>query len=263
MQTQPFQGSSPGSDSRRGFPSRTPAVPSPVDIGVHPPLFGRMHRRSRLRAALIGVLLLAAIPGLRSTEAPQRKTLLVLGDSLAAGYGLDPGEAFPALLQRRADEARLPITVINAGVSGDTTAGGLRRLDWLLRRPADILLVELGGNDGLRGLPTAATRTNLSAIVRKARARNPSAAVVIAGMQMPPNMGETYGTQFLEVFPAVAREEKTQLIPFLLEGVGGLPELNQPDQIHPTAAGHQVIASNLWIHLEPVIRSVVGTAPPP
>ncbi|MBN8249605.1 MAG: arylesterase [Verrucomicrobia bacterium] len=217
-----------------------------------------MHRRYGSLVVLLSLLLPAGVTGLRGAEAPPHKSLLVLGDSLAAGFGLDPSESFPALLQRKADEAQLPVTVINAGVSGDTSAGGLRRLDWLLRRPADILLVELGGNDGLRGLPTEATRTNLSAIIRKIRARNPDASVVIAGMQMPPNMGEAYGTRFREVFPGVAREEKALLIPFLLEGVGGIPELNQPDQIHPTAAGHQVIASNLWIHLEPVIRSVIA-----
>jgi len=216
-----------------------------------------VHRLSVGPHAWLSALLLLGVTGLWGADSPARKTLLVLGDSLAAGYGLDPSEAFPALLQRRADDARLPITVVNAGVSGDTTAGGLRRLDWLLRRPVDILLLELGGNDGLRGLPTEATRTNLSGIVRKTRARNPDAVIVIAGMQMPPNMGEAYAARFQEVFPEVAREEKALLIPFLLEGVGGVLELNQPDQIHPTAAGHQVIASNLWIHLEPVVQSQV------
>ncbi len=191
---------------------------------------------------------------LPAAEPASRKTLLVLGDSLAAGYGLDPSEAFPALLQKRADEANLPFTVVNAGVSGDTTAGGLRRMDWLLRRPVDVLLVELGGNDGLRGLAPEATRTNLVQIIRKVRDRNPSVAVVVAGMQMPPNMGEAYGKQFREVFPQVAGEEHAVLMPFLLEGVGGISEFNQPDQIHPTTAGHALIASNLWMVLEPVLR---------
>lgn len=219
-----------------------------------------MHRSSA-RCCLLLVTLASCLLGLRSAETAQRKTLLVLGDSLAAGYGLDLSEAFPALLQGKADAANLPVTVVNAGVSGDTTAGGLRRLDWLLRRPVDILLVELGGNDGLRGLPTEATRTNLAGIIRRTRARYPDASVLIAGMRMPPNMGEAYGLRFREVFPEVAREEKALLIPFLLEGVGGVPELNQPDQIHPTAAGHQVIASNLWIHIEPVIRKAGSEGP--
>jgi acyl-CoA thioesterase-1 len=144
--------------------------------------------------------------------------------------------------------------VVNAGVSGDTTAGGLRRLDWLLRRPVDILLVELGGNDGLRGLPIGATRTNLTAIISRTREKNPSARIVVAGMQMPPNLGEDYVTQFRALFPAVAKDQQALLIPFLLEGVGGVPSLNQADQIHPTAEGHALIASNLWRVLEPVLR---------
>jgi acyl-CoA thioesterase I len=193
-----------------------------------------------------------------AAETAPRKTLLILGDSLAAGYGLDPAEAFPALLQKRVDDANLAITVVNAGVSGDTTAGGLRRMDWMLRRPVDILLLELGGNDGLRGLSPDSTRTNLVQIIRKTREKNPSAAVVVAGMQMPPNMGEAYGVRFRDVFPQVAREERATLIPFLLEGVGGIAELNQPDQIHPTAAGHALIASNLWIVLEPVLQKATG-----
>lgn len=193
-----------------------------------------------------------------AAEPAPRKTLLILGDSLAAGYGLDPAEAFPALLQKRADDANLAITVVNAGVSGDTTAGGLRRMDWMLRRPVDILLLELGGNDGLRGLSPGSTRTNLVQIIRKTREKNPSAAVVIAGMQMPPNMGEAYGVQFRDVFPQVARDERATLIPFLLEGVGGIADLNQPDQIHPTAAGHAIIASNLWIVLEPVLQKATN-----
>lgn len=193
---------------------------------------------------------------LDAAETPARYTLLILGDSLAAGYGLDPTQAFPALLQKRADEAGLPVTVVNGGVSGDTTAGGLRRMDWLLRRPVDVLLLELGGNDGLRGLSPGATRTNLTAIIRKTREKNPATAVVVAGMQMPPNMGEAYGKEFREVFPQVAQEERATLIPFLLEGVGGVAELNQPDQIHPTAAGHTLIASNLWVILEPVLRTL-------
>ncbi len=193
-----------------------------------------------------------------AAEPAPRKTLLILGDSLAAGYGLDPAEAFPALLQKRVDDANLAVTVVNAGVSGDTTAGGLRRMDWMLRRPVDILLLELGGNDGLRGLSPDSTRTNLVQIIRKTREKNPSAAVVVAGMQMPPNMGEAYGVRFRDVFPQVARDERATLIPFLLEGVGGIAELNQPDQIHPTAAGHALIASNLWIVLEPVLQKATS-----
>ncbi|MBX3732774.1 MAG: arylesterase [Verrucomicrobiae bacterium] len=196
----------------------------------------------------------AAPTRLAADEPAPRRTVMVLGDSLAAGYGVDPSESFPARLQELADEAGLPVTVVNAGVSGDTTAGGLRRLDWLLRRPVDVLLIELGGNDGLRGLAPEATRTNLTGIVRRAREQRPGVEILLAGMQMPPNMGEAYGSRFQKVFPEVAGAEGVELIPFLLEGVGGIPELNLPDQIHPTAAGHRLIASNVWITLEPVLR---------
>ncbi len=185
-----------------------------------------------------------------------RKTLLVLGDSLAAGYGVDPAEAYPALLQRRIDAALLPFEVVNAGVSGDTTAGGLRRLTWLLRRPVDVVLVELGGNDGLRGLALDATRTNLLAIVDTLRARQPGVRVVLAGMQMPPNLGSEYADGFRALFPAVARERETALIPHLLEGVGGKPEMNLPDQIHPTPQGHERVVENLWPVLKPVLEEV-------
>jgi acyl-CoA thioesterase-1 len=180
--------------------------------------------------------------------------VVVLGDSLAAGFGVEPKEAYPALLQQKVDAAGLPFTVVNAGVSGDTTAGGLRRLDWVLRQPADVLVLELGGNDGLRGLAPEATRSNLVAIIGKARAKNPETKVVLAGMVMPDNMGEAYNRKFQAIFPEVAQEQKVALIPFLLAGVGGVPELNQPDQIHPTAKGHELVASNVWVTLEPVLR---------
>jgi acyl-CoA thioesterase-1 len=180
--------------------------------------------------------------------------VVVLGDSLAAGFGVDPSESFPALLQKKASDLGLPVTVVNAGVSGDTTAGGLRRLDWLLRRPVDILVLELGGNDGLRGTPVATTRSNLVAMIHKARDHNPKVRIVVAGMQMPPSMGQDYASAFGELFSSVAREEKTSLIPFLLDGVGGIPELNQADQIHPTAKGHRVVADTVWRVLEPLLR---------
>lgn len=183
-------------------------------------------------------------------------TVLVLGDSLAAGFGVDPSEAFPAVLQRRAEESGMLIRVINGGVSGDTTAGGVRRLDWMLKSPIDVLFLELGGNDGLRGLPIESTRSNLTAIIQRTRSRHPKAEIVIAGMQMPPNVGRDYADRFRALFPEVAREEKASLIPFLLEGVGGQPDLNLPDQIHPTPQGHRMIASNAWPVLEPLLRRI-------
>lgn len=181
-------------------------------------------------------------------------TVLVFGDSLAAGYGVEPGEAWPAHLQKRITAAGLPATVVNAGVSGDTTAGGVRRIEWQLRRRVDVLVLELGGNDGLRGIAPENTRSNLVAIIGKVRTRWPDVRVVLAGMQMPTTMGPDYTARFAAVFPEVAKAEKAALIPHLLEGVGGVPELNQPDQIHPTAEGHRRVAENVWKVLEPVLR---------
>ena len=184
------------------------------------------------------------------------RTVVVLGDSLAAGYGVDSAEAFPALLQQKISAAGLPFKIVNAGVSGDTTAGGLRRLDWILKRPVDVLLIELGGNDGLRGLAPEATRTNLQAIIDKTRQRQPGARFVVAGMQMPPNLGEEYIRKFERVFPEVAKANHAALIPQLLEGVGGDPKLNLPDRIHPTPQGHKLVAETVWKVLRPVLEEV-------
>jgi len=178
-----------------------------------------------------------------------KKRLVVLGDSITAGYGLDGGtaEAYPALIQKKIDDAGPAWTVVNAGVSGDTTAGGLRRIDWALGKDgADVLLIALGGNDGLHGISPDQTEKNLIGIVAKARAKNPEMKIAIAGMQMPDNMGPDYTTSFKAVFPKVARAEKAALVPFLLEGVGGDPELNQDDRIHPTAEGQKIIAGHVW-----------------
>lgn len=184
------------------------------------------------------------------------KTILVLGNSLAAGYGLDPSQAFPALLQEKIDELGWDFEVINAGLSGETTAGGLRRIDWLLRSPVDVLILELGGNDGLRGIPPEVTRDNLRAIVKKTRERYPDVQIILAGMQVPPNLGETYTSAFRDLYPELAREESLHLVPFLLEGVGGVPDLNQPDGIHPTARGQQIVAENVWKVLKPVLETL-------
>ena len=181
------------------------------------------------------------------------KTILVLGDSIAAGYGLEAEEAFPALLQEKINQAGLNYKVVNAGSSGDTTAGGLRRISWQLRQKVDVLLLELGGNDGLRGIDPDETAKNLRGIIAKVKEKNPNALIVIAGMQMPENMGKDYTTRFRDVFPTVARETNATLIPFFLEGVGGKAELNQPDRIHPTAEGHRIIAATIWKVLQPVL----------
>jgi acyl-CoA thioesterase-1 len=189
-------------------------------------------------------------------QQPERKTIVVLGDSLAAGYGLDPAEAFPAQLQKSIDAAGWNFSVINAGVSGDTTAGGLRRIDWLLKRKVDVLVIELGGNDGLRGIPVGLTRTNLQGIIDHTKKKYPAARTVIAGMQMPPNMGDEYNAAFQKIFPELAKANHASLVPFLLEGVGGKPELNQPDRIHPTAEGHRLLAENIWKVLKPVLEEM-------
>ncbi len=181
------------------------------------------------------------------------RTILVLGDSLAAGFGLEPDQAFPALLQRKIDTSGLNCSVVNAGVSGDTTASGLRRIDWLLKRRVDVLLVELGGNDGLRGIVPEATKTNLQNIIHRTQQKYPDVKIVIAGMQMPPNMGADYVERFSRIFPELSKENKAVLIPFLLEGVGGRDELNLPDGIHPTAAGQEIVAENVWKVLKPLL----------
>lgn len=177
----------------------------------------------------------------------ENKRIVVLGDSITAGYGLDPLEAYPALLQKKIDEASLKYTVVNAGVSGDTTAGGLRRINWALgKEGADVLLIALGGNDGLRGVLPDQTEKNLTGIVRKAREKNPAMKIVIVGMQMPDNLGADYTAAFKDVFPKVAAAEKTEVIPYLLEGVGGSEKLNQADRIHPTAEGQKIVAEHVW-----------------
>ncbi|HWC61571.1 MAG TPA: arylesterase [Verrucomicrobiae bacterium] len=202
---------------------------------------------------IAGILTVRAQPSNAPTEKAAPKSVVVLGDSIAAGYGVESSEAYPALLQEKIDAAGLNFTVVNAGVSGDTSADGLNRIKWLLRRPIDVLVLELGGNDGLRGIPASTTETNLQMVIDRVKQKYPSAQIVIAGMQMPPNMGEAYTTIFKNIFPTLAKKNHAALVPFLLEGVGGRPELNQPDHIHPTAAGHQIVAENVWKVLRPVL----------
>lgn len=182
-------------------------------------------------------------------------TVLFLGDSITAGYGLaNTDEAFPALIQARIDSLGWNTTIINAGLSGETSSGGLRRIDWLLRRRIDVLVLELGANDGLRGVALDHTKQNLLAIVEKTRAAYPDARIIIAGMQVPPNLGEDYASTFREMFPAIAQETKSDLIPFLLEGVGGVSDLNLADGKHPNAAGHRLVAKTIWPILAPHLR---------
>ncbi len=196
-------------------------------------------------------------PSVAPAAAPRSgKALLFFGDSLTAGYGLDEPstESYPARLGERLKTAHPTWKIINAGLSGETTSGGLRRIDWVLRQPVDLFFLALGANDGLRGIPAAVTRSNLEEIIRKVRAKHPACVIVLAGMKMPSSMGE-YATAFAEVYQALAAADKTiQLLPFLLEGVGGVPSLNQPDAIHPNAAGHQKIADHIWPTLAPLVK---------
>ena len=189
-------------------------------------------------------------------ESATRPRILVLGNSLAAGYGLDPAQSYPARLQEMVDSAGWNFEVVNAGLSGETTSGGLRRIDWLLRQPVDVLVLELGGNDGLRGIPPDVTKQNLEEIIDKTRARYPQARIVLAGMQIPPNLGQDYTQRFREIYPEVARGKDVELIPFLLEGVGGVSTLMQADGIHPTAEGQRLLAENVWDVLAPVLREL-------
>ena len=191
-----------------------------------------------------------------AAAAAATKNVVVLGDSLAAGYGVEPEEAFPALLQQKVDATGLKCAIVNAGVSGNTSADGLARIDWLLKRRFDVLLLELGGNDGLRGLPVTAMRDNLQAIIDRVKQRYPQVRIVVVGMQLPPNLGPDYTTAFRRVFPDLAAKNNAALVPFLLEGVGGKPQLNQGDHIHPNAAGHKIIAETVWKVLEPELQKL-------
>jgi acyl-CoA thioesterase-1 len=216
----------------------------------------RWHHKARARFArtvlsMAGGLAMSAL--LVGAEV-ERKTVVVLGDSIAAGYGVDTAESFPSILQKRVEEKHLPWEVVNAGVSGDTTAGGVRRMPWLLKRRVDVLVIELGGNDGLRGLPPEETRANLERIIGLAREKYSEVKIILAGMQMPSSMGADYTKKFSTLFAEVAKEKRTELIPFVLEGVGGKAELNQPDRIHPNPEGHKIVAQNVWVVLEPVLK---------
>jgi acyl-CoA thioesterase-1 len=184
-----------------------------------------------------------------------KHTVLFFGDSLTAGYGLDnpSEEAYPALIQKKLDAEHLPWRAVNAGLSGETSAGGLRRIDWVLRQPIDIFFLALGANDGLRGTDPAVTRENLNAIIARVRARYPHTKIVVAGMEMPPTMGDNYARRYRAVFADVAREAEATLLPFLLLGVAGRADLNQGDAVHPTAAGHRVIADTVWKTLQPLL----------
>lgn len=183
-----------------------------------------------------------------------RGAILFLGTSLTAGYGLGAEYAYPAVIQQKLDSAGLPFRVINAGMSGETAEGGLRRLEWSLQRPIDVLVLELGANDGLRGRRISVMRAALDSIITRTKRRYPDASIVVTGMEAPPNLGSTYTTRFREVFAELATKHDAAFVPFLLEGVGGRPEMNQADGMHPNAEGQRVIARNVWEVLLPVLK---------
>jgi acyl-CoA thioesterase I len=183
-----------------------------------------------------------------------RPTVVFLGTSLTAGLGLEPEQAYPALIQHKIDSAGLDYRVVNAGVSGETSAGARRRIDWLLREPVAVLVIETGANDGLRGLPPDSLRANIQAILDRARSLRPAPRLVLVGMRVPPNYGLAYSRQFQAIYPELARSNGAELVPFLLEGVGGVAALNQPDGVHPTREGQRVMAETVWRVLEGVLR---------
>ncbi|HEX9705339.1 MAG TPA: arylesterase [Gemmatimonadales bacterium] len=186
-------------------------------------------------------------------SADERPAVLFFGTSLTAGLGLEPEEAYPALIQLKLDSAGLPFRAVNAGVSGETSAAGLRRIDWLLRQPVRVLVLELGANDALRGQDLVRAKRNLQEIIDRTRARYAGVRIVVAGMQAPPNLGGRYTREFRELFVDLARDNTAALIPFLLEGVAGVPNLNQADGIHPTAEGTRIVADNVWRVLKPIL----------
>lgn len=188
------------------------------------------------------------------TNKVEKKTILFFGNSLTAGYGLEPEEAFPALIQKRLDSLKLPYTAVNAGVSGETSAGGNGRIEWILKSPVDIFVLELGANDGLRGIPIAETKKNLQSIINKVKAKYPQAILVLAGMQVPPNMGAQYSNDFKNLFIDLAKDNNMSFIKFLLEGVGGVRNLNQQDAIHPNVEGARIVADNVWVVLKNLIE---------
>ena len=181
------------------------------------------------------------------------KVILFFGDSLTAGYGLSTEEAFPALIEKELNKTDKKVKVVNAGLSGETSAGGLSRIDWILRQPVDVFVLELGANDGLRGLPVVQTRKNIQSIIDKVKAKYPDCKIVLAGMMVPPNMGKQYTDEFKNIYPDLARTNKATLIPFVLQDVGGIEKLNQADGIHPNVEGHKIIANNLKKILEKLI----------
>lgn len=188
-----------------------------------------------------------------SEKTTSKARILFFGNSLTAAYGLSPEEAFSHLIQQKIDSLNLNYECINAGLSGETTAGGLERVDWLLKEKVDVFVLELGANDGLRGLPLKESKQNLISIINKVKEAWPNARILLVGMQVPPNLGEDYANEFKEMYPAIQNETQVALLPFLLKDVAGNPDLNLPDGIHPTAEGHKILAETVWDALFPIL----------
>jgi acyl-CoA thioesterase-1 len=190
------------------------------------------------------------------TRQPDTRKIIFAGTSLTAGLGLDPDSAYPRLIQRKLDSAGLDFESVNAGVSGETTAGLLQRLDWLLRGSFDVFVIESGANDGLRGVDVEAVESNLRQIIQRVRAAQPSAKIALVQMEALPNYGRSYGTAFHDLYVRIAKDEHVTLLPFLLDRVAGRPELNQNDGMHPNVEGERIVAENVWRGLVPVLRSL-------
>jgi acyl-CoA thioesterase-1 len=199
----------------------------------------------------------------QASRGAARKTVIFVGTSLTAGLGLDPDSAYPMLIQQKIDAAKLPIDVVNAGVSGETSSGLLDRLDWLLRGTFDVMVIETGANDGLRGIPTATLRSNLETALDRIKARRPDARVLLVQMEALPNLGPQYATDFHKLYPDVAGKKGVTLLPFLLENVAGHRDKNQGDGVHPNNAGEKIVADNVWRALQPVLDSVAGARATP
>ncbi len=206
-----------------------------------------------LAAAVLYIAIAIAVVAVRPAWSDNRPVILFLGTSLTAGYGLPSEQAFPALIQEKIDEAGLAYRVVNAGVSGDTSAGGLRRINWLLKSPVAVLVLELGANDMLRGQQPDVMRKNLRKIIERTLTKYPNAKLLIAGMRAAPNLGKEYVEAFESTYPDLAKEYGAGFIPFLLEDVAARPRLNQADGIHPTAEGHELIAERVWRGVSPLV----------
>lgn len=200
------------------------------------------------------IIVWACLSGFSKQE--KEKRIVFFGDSITAGLGVEPEQAYPALVQQKIDSLGWHFDVVNAGLSGETSSGGLSRIDWVLQKPVSVFVLELGGNDGLRGIDLSLTEENLQKIINKVEAKYPRAKIILAGMEVPPNLGQKYTEQFKEMYPALAKKNNVALIPFLLQNVGGIRSLNQQDGIHPNAKGHIIVAENVWKVLKPILKKV-------